>query len=88
MSIPDRKEIIRIDCKACRGNGFITRPDGEHPCAKCGGVGMLEKQMPWRPEGYSLDEAGEILGDPNPTNRLLPGDPALEKQAPRSDEQL
>ena len=44
---------------------------------------MLEKAMPWRPEGYDLNDAGRIFGIQNPTNKLLPGDPALDKGIPR-----
>lgn len=84
--IPDRKDIVRADCPTCNGNGYISDRDGEHPCDRCGGVGMLEKSMPYRAEGYTLEDAGRIFGIQNPTNRLLPGDPALDRSGPRNDE--
>ena len=93
MSVPDRKDILRIDCPPCKGNGYIKRPelvasdnpDGQTSCPKCGGVGMLEKEVDWRPEGYTLEEAGAEFGVENPTNKLLPGDPALDRGAGRVD---
>ena len=86
MSNTDRQEIVRIDCPHCSGNGYKFQAGGSQElCEKCGGVGMLEKSMPWRPEGYNLREAGEIFGVKSPTNKLLPGDPALESRPERSD---
>lgn len=82
----ERQDIVRIDCPTCSGNGYTFRGSEQYPCGRCGGVGMLEKAMPWRPEGYSLSEAGGIFGVERPTNRLLAGDPALDKQPGRADE--
>lgn len=76
MSVPDRQDIIRVDCPTCSGNGYITKDGQQTHCRACGGVGMREKSMPYRPEGYTTEEAGEILGVRNATNKLLPGDPA------------
>lgn len=82
----ERQEIVRIDCPSCSGNGYAVRGGEQHACDRCGGVGMLEKSMPWRPEGYSLTEAGAMFGVSSPTNRLLAGDPALERGVDRTDE--
>lgn len=82
----DRQEIVRIDCPACAGNGYVANGMEQTACGRCGGVGMLEKSMPYRPEGYSLNEAGQLFGVHNPTNRLLPGDPALDRSPARVDE--
>jgi RecJ-like exonuclease len=74
----NRDEIVRIDCPTCTGNGYITGRNGQDVCVRCGGVGMLEKKVEWRPEGYSLEERAAMFGVERATNRLLPGDPANE----------
>lgn len=77
MSSLERNQILRLDCPTCNGNGYIVKDRMQRPCPYCGGVGMREAEVPYRPEGYSLQEAGEILGIKNPSNRLLPDDPAF-----------
>ena len=91
----DRKDIVRIDCPNCGGNGFTydqgrvaaDNPEGQKPCKRCGGVGMLEKAMPYRQEGYGLDDAGQIFGVQNPTNRLMKDDPAFDRNPGRRGEE-
>jgi hypothetical protein len=77
MALPNRNEILRIDCTRCRGNGYITTQDGEEPCPTCGGVGQREKKVPWKPEGYSRDEVADIFGVASFTNRPDRDDPAF-----------
>lgn len=84
MSI-DRKQIVRVDCPTCNGNGYVTRNGEQGPCARCGGVGMLESAQPYRAEGYTLEDAGQILGVERPTNRPDKDDPRSER-IPGSDE--
>lgn len=76
MSVPERHEILRIDCATCRGNGFVNTENGEGPCPVCGGVGMREKKVPWKPEGYSHDEIAGIFGVRSFTNSRDKDDPA------------
>lgn len=76
MGVPDRKEILRIDCSTCHGNGFVRTHSGEEPCSVCGGVGMRERQVPWKPEGYSRSEIAREFGVQNFTNSRDKDDPA------------
>lgn len=76
MAIPTREEIVRIDCNFCNGNGYKIIDGEESPCDTCGGVGMREKRMPWKPEGYSNDEKMQIFGVSRISNRPDKDDPA------------
>jgi len=44
----DRKQIIRMDCQTCRGNGFFMKEGNEAFCEDCNGVGSREKEIPFR----------------------------------------
>lgn len=59
-----RKEILRRDCPHCSGNGYRTQAAGEVPCERCGGTGMLEKEVPFKVERRSKEEIAEIWGLP------------------------
>lgn len=76
MSVPDRSEIVRIDCNFCNGNGYRVVGGEEQPCETCGGVGMREKKAPWRPGGYSDEEKARMFGVSRIINRRDKDDPA------------
>lgn len=64
MSRPeDRKEILRVDCPTCGGQGYTTNGSSEAPCDPCGGSGMLEKEVDYKFDGRrSKDEIDRIFG--------------------------
>lgn len=55
MSGIDRKQFIRIDCPSCSGNGYVSSGMGESSCERCGGSGLLEKEI-----DYRFDTHGKI----------------------------
>lgn len=65
MSGIDRKEILRIDCPTCHGNGYTGVVEvSEVVCERCGGSGMLEKEVPFKFDGErSAAELQEIWKD-------------------------
>lgn len=68
----DRNEIIRIDCSLCHGNGYVMGDMGEEACQHCGGLGMLEKEVPYSPTPRSKEEIKDLFGVQNFTQRPDP----------------
>lgn len=62
-----RKEILRRDCKSCRGNGWVgTQGVSENLCETCGGNGMEEREVPFRfdqTRPLSREDINEIWGE-------------------------
>jgi RecJ-like exonuclease len=48
MSGVDRTQILRRDCPSCQGKGYVVGSTGEAPCEACQGVGLLEKEVPYK----------------------------------------
>jgi DnaJ-class molecular chaperone len=57
----ERTEIIRRDCKACFGNGYLNKGQGEVACEACGGAGQEEKEVPFKFDGQRTQEEKEAL---------------------------
>lgn len=65
MGGPDRKQILRIDCTTCRGNGYTTTGGSESACEKCSGSGQLEKEVGYKFETmgrWTNEEIAEVFG--------------------------
>lgn len=76
MSVPDRKEVVRIDCKKCGGKGYVNGQAGQESCPVCGGLGMREREVDFCEESEGVNRSKEDLqdmfGEENPTNRFDP----------------
>lgn len=56
---------MRRDCNACKGRGYQTKATGEEACEDCGGMGLLEKEVPYKFDGpRSKEEIAEAFGIP------------------------
>lgn len=67
MSGLDRKQTLRIDCNACRGNGFKSTPTGEETCSACEGSGQLTKEVDFKFHTggkWEKEEIAEAFGIP------------------------
>ncbi len=65
MSGVDRKQILRIDCRACHGNGYVRSATGETDCLACGGSGIEEKEVDYKFETqgrWTPEEKAEAFG--------------------------
>ncbi len=67
MSGIDRTQILRIDCRACKGAGFVRAQTGETSCNACGGTGLEEKEVPYKFDTngrFTQEEKAEAFGLP------------------------
>lgn len=62
-----RVEILRRDCRACGGKGWVgTQGVSEQLCETCGGSGQEEKEVPFRfdqTRPLSREDINEIWGE-------------------------
>lgn len=76
--IPDRKDIVRIDCQQCNGSGFQYAQGGVQTlCSHCQGLGLIERQVPYEEgkngiHGRDKSEVESMFGVKNPTFRYDP----------------
>lgn len=67
MSGIDRTQVVRIDCTTCKGNGYVRNGAAESMCEKCGGGGVLEREVPYKFETHGVltdEEKAEIFEMP------------------------
>lgn len=48
MSGIDRMQTLRIDCPDCVSKGYIQKGAEQELCQRCGGSGMLERDVPFK----------------------------------------
>jgi len=56
----NRQQILRIDCMVCKTRGYIVENNQETTCPKCGGSGVLEKEVPFKFESQGRWDKDEI----------------------------
>lgn len=76
----ERYEIVRIDCVRCHTNGYVVENGVEEACPVCGGVGLRERRMPWKPEGYDDDEVKQLFGVTSFTRSIDKDDSAFDRK--------